>query len=69
MMALFALYNLYTHWHIIFSLLNRDMQVYRMTLNIIEDHEPAFWAKDHKQRIEWSGWISTIIHSLTKKAI
>lgn len=53
MMALFALYNLYTHWHIIFSLLNRDMQVYRMTLNIIEDHEPAFWAKDHKQRIEW----------------
>lgn len=53
MLSLFAFYNLYTHWHIIFSLLNRDMQVYRMTLNIIEDHEPAFWAKDHKQRIEW----------------
>lgn len=50
---LLTTYNLYTHWPIISSLLNRDMQVYRMTLNIIEDHQPAFWAKDHKQRIEW----------------
>lgn len=50
---LLLLWNLHSNWPIIAAILNRDLKIYTITLNILEDHKGTLWAKENKQRVEW----------------